>query len=165
MTGRATADWAFLLWGPDAAGPVPRTSPTARLTAAVRTAQALRTLRRHGWGPATQSCLRDVRPAARAHHGLPEAAALRVARRELPHCQLVVRLVEPDALCLARSFALAVYLSALGLPAETVIARQRTSIGARFAFHSWTELHGEVLNDIPGVRTGHTILQRVHGRR
>ncbi|MER7400012.1 lasso peptide biosynthesis protein [Streptomyces sp. NPDC000151] len=160
MTNWVSRDWAFLLWGADAAGPVPRTSPRTRLTAAVRTARALRVLRRHGWG-AAQSCLRDARAAPRAHRGLPDDTAVRLARRELPRCQLVVRLAEPDALCLARSFALAVYLSALGLPAETVIARQRSSIGARFGFHSWTELHGEVLNDIPGVRTGHTVLQRV----
>ncbi|MFH9424618.1 lasso peptide biosynthesis protein [Streptomyces sp. NPDC017529] len=157
---RATADWAFLLWGEDAAGPVPRTPPSAHLTAAVHTARALRVLRRHGWGVA-QSRLRDLRPATGAHLGLPEATAVRLARRELARCQLVVRLTEPNALCLARSFALAVHLSVLGLPAETIIARQRSSIGARFAFHSWTELHGEVLNDVPVVQSGHTVLQRV----
>ncbi|MEV7196445.1 lasso peptide biosynthesis B2 protein [Streptomyces sp. NPDC093510] len=157
---RATADWAFLLWGDDAAGPLPRTPLPVRLAAASRTARALWTLNRHGWG-AAQSRLRDLHVPAGAHRDLPEATAIRLARRELPHCQLVVRLLAPDALCLARSFALAVHLSALGLPAETVIARQRSSIGARFAFHSWTELHGEVLNDVPGVRSGHTVLQRV----
>ncbi|MBZ4019303.1 hypothetical protein CCS38_26885 [Streptomyces purpurogeneiscleroticus] len=170
MPGRGTAhrsavhgpaaDWAFLLWGDDAAGPAPRTSPSARLAAAVHTARALRVLSRHGWG-AAQVRLRDLRPATGAHRGLPEATAIRVARRELPRCQLVVRLADPNALCLARSFALAVHLSAIGLPAETVIARQRSSIGARFAFHSWTELYGEVLNDVPVVQSGHTVLQRV----
>ncbi|MFH8350326.1 lasso peptide biosynthesis protein [Streptomyces sp. NPDC018045] len=157
---RATADWAFLLWGEDAAGPVPRTPPSAHLAAAVHTARALRGLRRHGWGVA-QTRLRDLRPATGAHRGLPVATAVRLARRELARCQLVVRLTEPNALCLARSFALAVHLSVLGLPAETIIARQRSSIGARFAFHSWTELYGEVLNDVPVVQSGHTVLQRV----
>ncbi|MGV9881555.1 lasso peptide biosynthesis protein [Streptomyces sp. NPDC003006] len=74
----------------------------------------------------------------------------------------VVRLFDPDALCLTRSSALAVHLSALGVPAETVIARQRSPIGAPFACHSWTELHDEVLNDVPAaVQSGHTVLQRV----
>ncbi|MFH8410924.1 lasso peptide biosynthesis protein [Streptomyces sp. NPDC018019] len=157
---RPTADWAFLLWGDGAAGPAPRTSPAARLTAAAHTARALRDLSRHGWG-AAQTRLRDLPVAPGAHRSLPEATALRVARRELPRCQLVIRLAAPNALCLARSFGLAVYLSAIGLPAETVIARQRSSIGARFAFHSWTELYGEVLNDVPVVQSGHTVLQRV----
>ena len=44
------------------------------------------------------------------------------------------------------------------------MARQRTSVSARFAFHAWTELYGEVLNDIPGVRTGYGVLQRVSSR-
>ncbi|MGW0534772.1 lasso peptide biosynthesis B2 protein [Streptomyces sp. NPDC003032] len=160
MKSGATADWAFLLWGDDAAGPVPRTPLPVRLAAAAHTARALRTLRRRGWGVA-QSRLRDLRVPPGAHRDLPEATAIRLARHELPHCQLVVRLFDPDALCLSRSFALAVHLSALGLPAEIVIARQRSSIGARFAFHSWTELHGEVLNDVPAVQSGHTVLQRV----
>ncbi|MGA4847086.1 lasso peptide biosynthesis protein [Streptomyces sp. G5(2025)] len=160
MRPAATADWAFLLWGDDAAGPVPRTPLSVQLAAATHTARALRTLSRHGWGVA-QCALRDLRVPPGAHHDLPSATAIRLARRELPRCQRVVRLLDPDALCLSRSFALAVHLSALGLPAETVIARQRSSIGARFAFHSWTELHGEVLNDVPAVQSGHTVLQRV----
>ncbi|MWA08279.1 lasso peptide biosynthesis protein [Streptomyces sp. BA2] len=160
MRSAATAGWAFLLWGDDAAGPVPHTPLTARLAAATHTARALRTLRKRGWGVA-QSHLRELQLPQGAHRDLPEATAIRLARRELPRCQLVVRLLDPDALCLSRSFALAVHLSALGLPAETVIARQRSSIGARFAFHSWTELHGEVLNDVPAVQSGHTVLHRV----
>jgi hypothetical protein len=75
--------------------------------------------------------------------------------------QLVLRIFVPDALCLARASALAAYLGALGLPAEVVLGRQRTRTNARFAFHAWTELGGEVLNDIPGVQSGYAVLQRV----
>ncbi len=131
----------------------------------MQTARGLRLLHQDGWGPAHR-VLRDLRPGpgADAHGSLPPPVAVRLAHRELPGSHIVLRLCEPNALCLPRSFAFALWLSALGLPAEVVVARQRTSVSARFAFHAWTELHGEVLNDIPGVRTGYGVLQRVSSR-
>jgi len=153
---RTTPDWEFLLRDP---GPPPPAVPRAsRLLAAARTARAARILHRYGW-PRAQQYLRTMRPL---HTMAPDREpALRLAHREVQPCLTVLRVVEPNALCLPRSYALAVHLSALGLPAEVVIARQRTSVGARFAFHAWAELHGEVLADIPGVQSGFTVLQRV----
>ncbi len=76
-------------------------------------------------------------------------------------CLTWLRLADPEALCLPRSYALVTYLTTLGLPAEVVVARQRSSIGGRFAFHAWAELYDEVLGDIPGLGTGFTVLQRI----
>jgi hypothetical protein len=161
---RIAGDWEFLLWDTDPT-PSPSRVPVApRLVAAARTARGLRVLRRHGWGTA-QCYLRDLRPAAEARAELTPRMALRLARREVLPCHLVLRLVEPNALCLPRSFALVTYLSTFGLPAEVVVARQRSSIGRRFAFHAWAELHGEVLGDIPGVTVGYTALQRARCTR
>lgn len=149
------ADWETLLWDP---GPRrPRPPRRVRLLAAARTVRAARLLRRRGW-PEAQRYLRSLRPAVRQEPGAAEAIGL--ARREVLGCLTALRLADPDALCLARSYALAVHLSTLGLPVEVVVARQRSSIGGRFACHAWAELHGEVLADIPGVRTGFTVLQR-----
>ncbi|MEV0603837.1 lasso peptide biosynthesis protein [Streptomyces sp. NPDC050315] len=157
--GSVRADWEFLLWDTDQAPP-PSLPPRLRLVAVARTLHAVRLLRRHGW-PDAQRCLRGMLPASRLGAELEPPAALRLAHRETLPCFTALRLVEPNALCLPRSFALATYLSALGLPAEVVVARQRTTIGARFAFHAWTELYGEVLADIPTVQLGFTVLQRV----
>ncbi len=152
---KPTADWEFLLWDP---GPEPPRPPRwARLLAAARTVRAARRLRRHGW-PEAQRRLRELRPAMRAPARPPDA--VRLARREVLPCLTALRLADPNALCLPRSYALATYLTTLGLPVELVVARQRSSIDGRFACHAWTELHGEVLADIPGVRTGFTVLQR-----
>ncbi|WP_169314249.1 lasso peptide biosynthesis B2 protein [Streptomyces piniterrae] len=157
MSGPTT--WEFLLWDNDP-GPPPLPVPRRlRLLAAVRTAQALRVLRRRGWQDA-QRYLRELRPLPLAA-GLRPSDAVRLARREAQPCLTVLRMAEPEALCLPRSYALATYLSVLGLPAEVVVARQRSSIGGRFAFHAWAELYGEVLADIPGVQSGFTVLQRV----
>lgn len=133
-----------------------------RLLAAARTVRAARLLRRRGWGEA-QRYLRAQRPVVHADVRLRRepSEAVRLARREVLPCLTALRLADPNALCLARSYALVTYLTALGLPAELVVARQRSSIGGRFAFHAWAELYGEVLADIPGVRTGYTVLQRV----
>lgn len=162
--GDPTTDWELLLW--DVSGPAPPAVPARlRVRAALRAARGLRALRRRGWGHAHR-WLREQAPArgaAAALGPLPPPLAIRLARQELPYCQAVARVVEPNALCLPRSFALAVYLSALGLPAQVVVGRQRTHTSSRFAFHAWTELHGEVVNDIPGVQTGYTVLQRCSG--
>ncbi|QOV36966.1 lasso peptide biosynthesis B2 protein [Streptomyces ferrugineus] len=150
-----TADWESLLWDP---GPAAHRPPRrARLLAAARTVRAARLLRRRGW-PEAQRYLRTLRPTVRRRTEPAEAIGL--ARREAPACLTALRLADPEALCLARSYALAVHLTTLGLPVEVVVARQRSSIGGRFACHAWAELHGEVLADIPGVRTGFTVLQR-----
>jgi hypothetical protein len=74
---------------------------------------------------------------------------------------LVLRILEPNGLCLPRSFSLAVYLCALGLPCEVTVARELTSTSPQHSFHSWAELHGEVLNDTPIVKQGYKVLQRV----
>ncbi|MFF4257682.1 lasso peptide biosynthesis B2 protein [Streptomyces sp. NPDC001663] len=149
-----TADWEFLLWDP---GHAARPPGRARLLAAARTVRAARLLRRRGWPEARQR-LRSLRPATESELAPCEAIAL--ARREVLPCLTALRLADPDALCLPRSYALVTYLTTLGLPAEVVVARQRSSIGGRFAFHAWAELYEEVLADIPGVRTGFTVLQR-----
>lgn len=153
------ATWEFLLW--DDPGPRARAAPwRARLPAIARTVRAARLLRRRGW-PEAQRHLRAQRPVVQDAARREPWEAIRLARREVLPCLTALRLVDPDALCLARSYALVTYLTALGLPAEIVVARQRSSIGGRFAFHAWAELYDEVLGDIPGVKTGYTVLQRV----
>lgn len=157
-----TADWEFLLWDVQGVPPPPRVTLSQRRDAAVKTARGLWILRRRGWGPASRYLERlQPAPGTAPHRALQPGQARRLAQREVAVGQLVLRLLHPDALCLPRSFALATCLSALGLPAEVVIARQRVTISARFGFHAWTELHGTVLNDVPSVQSGHTVLQRV----
>jgi hypothetical protein len=154
-------DWASLLTNSD--GPEPPPVPIGlRAHALVHTARALRTLRKHGWGPAHQY-LRQLRPGPGSDRNaaLPPLTAIRLARQEMPWSQLVLRILEPSALCLPRSFSLAVYLSALGLPCEVTVARELSSTSPQYSFHSWAELHGEVLNDTPVVKQGFKVLQRV----
>lgn len=157
-----TADWEYLLWDTHGVPPPPRVPSRLRLYAAAHTARGLRILHRHGWGPAHR-WLRDLHPGRQspAWGSLPPPVAVRLAHRDLLASQLVLRLVEPNGLCLPRAFALATYLSALSLPAEVVVARQRISPKERYGFHAWTELYGEVLNDVPGIQSGYTVLQRV----
>lgn len=157
-----TAVWENLLWDVNAVPPPPPVPVRLRLSAAARTAHGLRILHRRGWGRAHR-WLHDQQPKPQsgAYTSLPPLVAIRLAHRELLASQLVLRLVEPNGLCLSRAFALATYLSALGLPAEVVVARQRISPTAQHGFHAWTELYGEVLNDIPGIQRGYTVLQRV----
>ncbi|MEV1079645.1 lasso peptide biosynthesis B2 protein [Streptomyces sp. NPDC050211] len=151
-----TADWEFLLHDPGP--PPPRPPRRARLLAAARTVRAARLLRRRGW-PDAQWYLRTLRPASQAPWEPTEA--VRLARSEVLPCLTWLRLADPDALCLPRSYALATYLTTLGLPAEVVVGRQRSSIGGRFAFHAWAELYDEVLGDIPGLKAGFAVLLRV----
>ncbi|POX37733.1 hypothetical protein C3486_26980 [Streptomyces sp. Ru73] len=157
---RVSADWEFLLRDTDGVPPPPAVPLRLRLTATARTLHALRVLRRRGW-PEAQRCLREMVPATPLGAEVSPPVALRLAHRQIVPCLTALRMVEPNALCLPRSFAIATYLSALGLPAEIVIARQRTTIGARFSFHAWAELYNEVLADIPTVQLGFTVLQRV----
>ncbi|HEX2686998.1 MAG TPA: lasso peptide biosynthesis protein [Kofleriaceae bacterium] len=161
MSHRAAPDWAFLL--ANAAGPAPPAVPLRlRLRAAVHTARALWTLRTHGWGPA-HHYLQRLRPGpgSERYTSLLPLAAIRLARQEILWSQLVLRLVESSGLCLPRSFAVAVYLCALGLPCEVTVARELCSSSPEYSFHSWAELHGEVLNDTPSVRQAFKVLQRV----
>ncbi|WP_217210739.1 lasso peptide biosynthesis B2 protein [Streptomyces sp. AC550_RSS872] len=158
------AAWEFLLWDPGPVGQAatpPRPPLGTRLLAAARTVRAACLLRRRGW-PDAQRQLRAQRPVVRDDDTWREPSqAVRLARREVLTSLTALRLADPDALCLPRSYAIVTYLTALGLPAEIVVARQRSSVGGRFAFHAWAELYGEVLGDIPGVRTGYVVLQRV----
>ena len=154
-------DWAFLLASSE--GPEPPPVPMRlRARAAVHTARALWLLRKQGWGPAHRYLqqLRPV-PGSDRYAALPPLAAVRLARQEILWSQLVLRILEPNGLCLARSFSLAVYLSALGLPCEVTVARELCSSNPEYSFHSWAELHGEVLNDTPAVKQGFKVLQRV----
>jgi hypothetical protein len=158
---RRAPSWAFLLTNSD--GPRPPPVPIGlRLRAVVHTARALRMLRTQGWGPAHRYLqqLRPV-PGSERHTALPPLAAIRLARQELLWSQLVRQVLEPRALCLPRSFSLAVYLSALGLPCEVTVARELCANDPKYSFHSWAELHGEVLNDAPVVKQGFKVLQRV----
>jgi hypothetical protein len=160
MSHRAP-DWAFLLTSFDGSEPPP-VPMGLRARALVHTARALRMLREQGWGPAHRY-LQELRPVPGSdrYAALPPLAAIGLARQEMLWSQLVLRILEPNGLCLPRSFSLAVYLSALGLPCEVTVARELCSNNPQYSFHSWTELHGEVLNDAAAVKQGFKVLQRV----
>lgn len=154
-------DWAFLLASSDAPEPPP-VPMGLRVRAALHAAHALRMLQNQGWGPAHRYLqqLRPV-PGSDRYAALSPLAAIRLARQEILWSQLVLRVIEPNGLCLPRSLSLAVYLSALGLPCEVTVARELCSSNPEYSFHSWAELHGEVLNDTPAVKQGFKVLQRV----
>ena len=154
-------DWAILLASYDASAPPP-VPMRLRVRAAVHTARAVRMLRNQGWAAAYRY-LQHLRPVqgTEQYTALPAPVAIRLARDEILWSQLVLRVVEPDGLCLPRSLSLAVYLSALGLPCEVTVARELCSSNPEYSFHSWAELHGEVLNDTPAVKQGFKVLQRV----
>ena len=154
-------DWALLLASSDAPEPPP-VPMRVRIRAAVHTARALWILRKQGWGPA-HGYLQQLRPVPGSdrYTALPPPTAIRLARQEILWSQLVRRILEPDGLCLPQSFSLAVYLSALGLPCEVTVARELCANDPQYSFHSWAELHGEVLNDTPVVQQGFRVLQRV----
>jgi transglutaminase superfamily protein len=160
MTHRAP-DWAFLLASSEASEPPP-VPMRLRAGAAVHSARVLRMLRNQGWGPAHRY-LQQLRPlpGSGRYTALPPLVAIRLARQEILWSQLVLRVVEPDGLCLPRSLSLTVYLSALGLPCEVTVARELCSSNPQYSFHSWAELHGEVLNDTSAVKQGFKVLQRV----
>jgi hypothetical protein len=158
---RRAPDWAFLLKSSDAPEPPP-VPIGVRARAMVHTARALRLLRKQGWGPAHRY-LKQLHPLAGSERyaALPPLTAIRLARQEMVWSQVVLRILEPEGLCLPRSLSLAVYLSALGLPCEITVARELCSSSPEYSFHSWTELHGEVLNDSSVVKQGFKVLQRV----
>ncbi|MGI5170275.1 lasso peptide biosynthesis protein [Spirillospora sp. CA-253888] len=159
--GATAVDWEMFLCDLDPATEPPRLPVSLRVYAAGRTAQALWTYRRRGW-PTARERLSRLRPGpgSAVCAGLAPATALRLARREIFHCQLVARVLMPSALCLPRSFALAAHLRALGLPAQVTLARARTNAVPLNTFHSWTELYGVVVNDNPDVQLGYSVLQR-----
>jgi hypothetical protein len=136
-----------------------------RLHAVRHTIRALRLLKTGGWGTAHRYHQR-LRPGPgwRVTAALEPHTAILLVRREVLFSQLVLRAMAPRALCLPRALALGVYLSALGLPAEVVVARERAPTHPRYSFHAWTELYGDVLNDRPEVQIGHSVLQRVSAR-
>jgi Transglutaminase-like superfamily len=136
-----------------------------RLHATGHTIRALHLLKTQGWGPAHRYH-QSLRPGLGwpAITALEPRTAILLVRHEVLFSQLVLRAMAPNALCLARALALGVYLSALGLPAEVVVARERAPIHPRYGFHAWTELYGVVVNDRPEVQIGHSVLQRVSAR-
>lgn len=154
-------DWALLLASSDADEPPP-VPMRLRVRAAVRAARALRMLRDPGWAAACRYLqhLHPIRGTER-YTALPPPVAIRLAREQVAWSQLALRVVEPDGLCLPRSLSLTVYLSALGLPCEVTVARELCSSNPQYSFHSWAELHGEVINDSPSVKQGFKVLQRV----
>jgi hypothetical protein len=87
--------------------------------------------------------------------------AVRVARRELGICQVVVRCLAPTALCLVRSVAFCAYLRALGFPATLVIGRACFDLTSRHPFHAWVELAGQVVNDHTELQSGYNVMQRL----
>lgn len=157
-----TADWEWLLYDVASGTVPPRIPLRLRLNAAGSTAWVLWTLRRRNW-PAARRYLERLRPGAGAarNAALPPESAVRLARREIFACQLIVRLLAPTGRCLPRSLAFATYLRALGLPAEVTIARTRSCGQARNRFHSWTELYGTVLNEKQDISLAFSVLQRV----
>jgi hypothetical protein len=160
-----TLDWEFFLIDLDPTSSPPRIPLRLRLYAAARTVRALRIYRKHGWAVAHQY-LRELcpGPGSSTYAALSPDTAVRLAWREVFTCQLIVRALMPHALCLPRSFALATYLSALGLPAEVTIARALVTAVPKNSFHSWTELYGVVINDNSDVQLGYRVLQRVTSR-
>lgn len=153
-------DWDLFLSDVDETTTPPELPVAQRVHAMACTARALWIFRRHGW-PAAQA---HVRRPHRHHFGrgaLPPETAVRLARRELFWCQLVVRALTPRANCLPRSLALFAHLSALGLPARLCLGRAIASTSAADRFHAWTELHGTVLNDYQNVTVGYRVLHRV----
>lgn len=161
MNAPPELDWDLFLSDVDEASAPPRLPATQRVYAAACAARALWIFRRNGW-PAAQAHVRRLRRHRLGHGALPPESAVRLARRQIIWCQLVVRTVAPRANCLPRSLALLAYLSALGLPARLCLGRAIASTSAVDRFHAWTELHGTVLNDYQNVTVGYTILHRVY---
>jgi hypothetical protein len=160
MSAPPELDWDLFLSDVDDASAPPGLPAAQRLYARACTARALWIFRRHGW-PAAQAHVRRPRRHRLRHGVLPPETAVRLARRQIFWCQLVVRALAPRANCLPRSLALLAHLSALGLPARLCLGRAIASTSAADRFHAWTELHGTVLNDYQNVTAGYTVLHRV----
>jgi hypothetical protein len=154
-----------LLADTEGAAPPPPVPWRLRLHAVRHTIRALHVLKTGGWGPAHRYH-QDLHPGPgwETFAALGPRTAVLLVRREIVFSQLILRAMAPRALCLPRAFSLGVYLSALGLPAEVVVARERAPTFPRYGFHAWTELHGTVVNDRPEVQIGHSVLQRVSAR-
>lgn len=164
MTG-LTRQLDHLLADTEGAATPPPVPWRLRLHAVRHTIRALRLLRTGGWGPAHRYH-QGVRPGPgwQTIAALDPRTAILLVRREILFSQLVLRAVAPRGMCLPRALSLGVYLSALGLPAEVVVGRERAPTHPRYGFHAWTELYGEVVNDRPEVQIGHSVLQRVSAR-
>lgn len=159
-------DWEYFLIDLDSSTLPPRISIRLRAYASIRTFKALWKFRHDGWIPASRYLQEIVAGPGSTHvAALPKATAIRMARRELFTSQLIFRVVIPNGLCLPRSYALATYLSSLGLPAKVILARPLTMVTPKDDFHSWTELYDEVINDEPDVQLGYRVLQRVGALR
>ncbi len=90
----------------------------------------------------------------------------RLARRELEYCQMVLRCFALTARCLTRSAAFCVYLRTLGFSAQVVIGRSRFHPHEdRFAFHAWTELEGQVVNDHAELQSGYVEITRIPSQK
>lgn len=53
------------------------------------------------------------------------------------------------------------YPRALGLPAIVVIGRARFDLSSQYAFHTWTELAGQVVNDHAELQSGYAVMAHI----
>jgi hypothetical protein len=179
LSGHSHVDWEFFLTGQVMNSSLPRFSCFRRGYACWKTGTLLLLL---GYAHLVASLFESLRQSKRAERvrqrtwrvlvqrlsrclshpsKLDADCTMRVARRELVFCQILVRLLAPTAACLVRSIAFCAYLRALGLPATVVIGRARFDLSGWYSFHSWTELAGYVVNDHTELQSGYTILQRI----
>ncbi len=178
-TGRAHIDWEFFLTGRRVNSPLPRFSCKMRGYAIFQTGMVLlfigathliaflceasgaprqaERVRQRGWEVLVQRLSR----LGRNVHQVARDDAARLARRELVFCQMVVRLLAPTAVCLVRSIAFCAYLRALGFSATVVIGRARFDLSSQYAFHAWTELEGQVVNDHAELQSGYAEISRI----
>jgi hypothetical protein len=177
--GREHIDWEFFLTGRLLNRPLPRFSCARRGYALFQTGTVLcfvgmihliASLCELSGASRLTEKVRQQAWEALAHHLsrlghngniVEEDDAMRVARRELVFCQMLVRLLAPTAVCLIRSTAFCTYLRALGLPAFVVIGRARFDLTSQYAFHAWTELEGQVVNDHAELQSGYAEISRI----
>ncbi|GHO90740.1 hypothetical protein KSF_007880 [Reticulibacter mediterranei] len=161
VTGKAI-NWEIFFMDIDAVPPPPAVPLLLHCYALRCTIRGLYLLRKKGWGVASQY-LRTLRPGrgANEHTTLPVPVALRLAWRNVLPSQVLAHLFGSNARCLVRSYALALYLSAIGLPVTLMVAREKLTIHAQYNFHAWSDLYGTVLNDSSEVPRGYTVLQRI----
>jgi len=172
-------DWEFFLTGQIVNSPLPRFSCFRRGYACWKTgtilffmgythlvASLLESLRRPKRAAKVRQHAWEVLAQRLSHLGsyqseVDAACAVRVARRELVWCQMLVRALAPTAVCLVRSIAFCTYLRTLGLPATVVIGRACFDLSSKYSFHAWTELAGLVINDHTELQTGYKTIQRL----
>ncbi len=178
-SGLARVDWEFFLTGRLVNRPLPRFSCGRRGYASFQTGMVLLFMgtthlaasfcERLRWSRLAEK-VRQQAWGTLAHHLsrlghnrniVQREDAVRVARRELVLCQIVVRLLAPKAVCLLRSTAFCAYLRALGLAASVVIGRARFDLSSKSAFHAWTELEGQVVNDHAELQSGYAEISRI----